>query len=52
MYYSIIWLENRSNQGWVELRDMTPEVYGQKFDEYATKATASPTSSATSATTS
>jgi CubicO group peptidase (beta-lactamase class C family) len=35
MYYSIIWLENRSKQGWVELRDMTPEVYGQKFAEYA-----------------
>ena len=27
MYYSIIWLENRSRQGWVELRDMTPDVY-------------------------
>ncbi len=37
MFYSIIWLENRSNQGWVELRDMTPAVYGQKVDEYADK---------------
>ncbi|HEX5132360.1 MAG TPA: serine hydrolase [Candidatus Krumholzibacteria bacterium] len=37
MYYSIIWVENRSRQGWIELRDMTPEVYGEKFDEYAAK---------------
>jgi len=37
MFYSIIWLENRSKQGWVELRDMTPAVYGQKVDEYANK---------------
>jgi len=37
MYYSIIWLENTSNLGWAELRDMTPDVYGQKFDEYADK---------------
>jgi len=34
MLYSIIWVENKSNQGWVELRDMTPESYGQKFEEY------------------
>lgn len=34
MLYSIIWLENKPNQGWVELRDMTPESYGQKFEEY------------------
>lgn len=34
MLYSIIWLENKSNQGWVELRDMTPDSYGQKFEEY------------------
>lgn len=37
MFYSIIWLENRSNQGWAELRDMTPETYGQKFNEYLEK---------------
>jgi CubicO group peptidase (beta-lactamase class C family) len=37
MYYSIIWLENTANLGWVELRDMTPESYGQKFEEYADK---------------
>jgi CubicO group peptidase (beta-lactamase class C family) len=37
MFYSIIWLENISNQGWVELRDMTPEGYGQKFAEYQQK---------------
>ncbi|MBD2355398.1 serine hydrolase [Tolypothrix sp. FACHB-123] len=34
MLYSIIWLENKPNQGWVELRDMTPDSYGQKFEEY------------------
>jgi CubicO group peptidase (beta-lactamase class C family) len=37
MFYSIIWLENRSNQGWIELRDMTPESYGQKFAEHQQK---------------
>ncbi len=35
MYYSIIWLENPSNEGWIELRDMTPATYGQKFAEYS-----------------
>lgn len=34
MRYAVIWLENKANKGWVELRDMTPAVYGQKFAEY------------------
>lgn len=34
MRYSIIWLENKANKDWAELRDMTPAVYGQKFVEY------------------
>ncbi|OYT20556.1 MAG: hypothetical protein CCU26_05755 [Nitrospira sp. UW-LDO-01] len=35
MLYSIIWIENKSNQAWVELRDMTPDGYGEKFKEYS-----------------
>ena len=31
------WLENKTDQGWIELRDMTPEGYGQKFAEYQLK---------------
>ncbi|MFQ5563242.1 MAG: serine hydrolase [Parvularculaceae bacterium] len=34
MRYSIIWVENKANTGWVELRDMTPATYGQKFQQY------------------
>jgi CubicO group peptidase (beta-lactamase class C family) len=37
MFYSIIWLENKADTGWVELRDMTPDVYGEKFAEYQAK---------------
>jgi CubicO group peptidase (beta-lactamase class C family) len=37
MFYSIIWLENKANTAWIELRDMTPDVYGQKFTEYSEK---------------
>lgn len=35
MLYSIIWVENTSNQDWVELRDMTPKNYGQNFEKYS-----------------
>ncbi len=35
MRYSIIWVENKSNTGWVELRDMTPNTYGEKFKQYS-----------------
>ncbi len=35
MRYSIIWIENKSSTGWVELRDMTPNTYGQKFKQYS-----------------
>ena len=34
MRYSIIWLENKNGQGWVELRDMSPSTYGKKFDQF------------------
>lgn len=34
MRYSIIWMENKANTGWVELRDMTPATYGQRFQQY------------------
>jgi hypothetical protein len=34
MYNSVIWLENVENKDWAELRDMSPDSYGQKFDEY------------------
>ena len=34
MRYSIIWLENKEKQGWVELRDMSPAYYGKKFNQY------------------
>ena len=37
MLYSIIWLENTSNENWVELRDMTPVSYGQNFEKYSEK---------------
>ncbi|MBX3616703.1 serine hydrolase [Nitrosomonas sp.] len=37
MYYSVIWLENKANINWVELRDMTPDSYGEKFAEYKNK---------------
>ncbi len=37
MLYSIIWVENKSKQGWVELRDMSPATYGKKFQEYKRK---------------
>ena len=37
MRYSIIWIEDKSNQAWVELRDMTPDTYGEKFEEYHKK---------------
>ena len=33
--YSIIWIENKSRQGWIELRDMTPDGYGEKFKEHS-----------------
>ena len=49
MLYSIIWVENTPHQGWAEFRDMTPESYGQKFDEYPKRAIALPTWIATSA---
>ena len=35
MRYSIIWVENKSNTGWAELRDMTPNTYGDKFKQYS-----------------
>ena len=35
MRYSIIWIENKSNTGWIELRDMTRAAYGQKFQQYS-----------------
>lgn len=35
--YSIIWVENKKNVGWVELRNMTPDSYGSKFQEYRRK---------------
>ena len=35
MRYSIIWMENKGNTGWVELRDMSPQTYGQRFQQYA-----------------
>ncbi len=37
MLYSIIWLENKSNTAWAEFRDMTPDDYGKKFNEYKDK---------------
>ena len=33
--YSIIWIENKSRQGWIELRDMTTDGYGDKFKEHS-----------------
>jgi len=35
MRYSIIWVENKTNKQWAEWRDMTPETYGQKFQQYS-----------------
>ncbi len=35
MRYSIIWVENKPRTGWVELRDMTPATYGEKFKQYS-----------------
>lgn len=32
--YSIIWIENKSRQDWIELRDMTPDGYGEKFKDH------------------
>ena len=34
MRYSIIWVENKANTQWVELRDMSPDTYGQRFQQY------------------
>lgn len=34
MRYSIIWVENKMNETWAELRDMSPATYGQKAQEY------------------
>jgi hypothetical protein len=28
-------IENKSRQGWIELRDMTPDGYGEKFKEHS-----------------
>ena len=34
MRYSIIWVENVENKSWILLRDMSPDFYGGKFQEY------------------
>ncbi|WP_419913715.1 serine hydrolase [Hoeflea sp.] len=34
LLYSVIWVENTARQGWAQLRDMTPKVYGEKFKEF------------------
>ncbi|PQA89057.1 serine hydrolase [Hyphococcus luteus] len=34
MRYSIIWMENKANTAWAEYRDMSPNSYGQKFQQF------------------
>ncbi len=34
LLYSVIWVENKPRQDWAQLRDMTPEVYGEKFKAF------------------
>jgi CubicO group peptidase (beta-lactamase class C family) len=35
LLYSSIWVKNSEGLGWVELRNMTPQQYADKFDQYA-----------------
>lgn len=34
MLYSVIWVENKPRQDWIELRNMTPKTYGEKFKTF------------------
>lgn len=37
LYYSVIWVENKDNLGWVEKRNIPKADFGKQFDDYSDK---------------